>query len=38
MAKIYHRWIKAGKLTVDQVPAKWRDAVEKMLKEDAHGG
>lgn len=37
MAKIYYRWIKAGKLTIDQVPAKWRDTVQEMLEEDAHG-
>ena len=34
MAKIYYRWIKAGKMTIEDVPAKWREAVEKLLEAD----
>ena len=33
MAKIYARWIKAGRLTIDDVPARWKEAVKKLLKE-----
>ena len=35
MAKIYVRWIKAGKMTIEDVPARWREQVEQMLEEDA---
>lgn len=31
MAKIYYRQIKAGNITIDDVPTKWRDAVQAML-------
>ena len=31
MAKIYVRWIKAGKMTIDDVPKRWQDAVKKLL-------
>lgn len=31
MAKIYARKIRAGEMTIDQVPARWRDEVEKLL-------
>ena len=34
MAKIYYRWIKAGKMTIDDVPTKWRDKVQEMLEAD----
>ncbi len=33
MAKIYARWIKAGKMTIDDVPKRWQDAVKKLLEE-----
>lgn len=33
MAKIYARWIKAGKMTIDDVPARWKGAVKKLLEE-----
>lgn len=33
MTKIYYNRIKAGIMTLDEVPARWRAAVEKMLKE-----
>ena len=31
MVAIYVRWIKDGKLTIDQVPVKWREDVRKAL-------
>ena len=31
MAKIYERWIRTGKLTLDDVPERWRDEVEALL-------
>ena len=34
MAKIYYKKIKAGEMTIEQVPAKWREAVQKLLDED----
>lgn len=34
MAKIYYRRIKAGIMTIDKVPERWRAAVQKMLDED----
>lgn len=34
MAKIYYRRIKDGVITIDEVPARWRAAVQKMLDED----
>ena len=34
MAKIYYRRIIAGLMTIDEVPARWREAVQKMLDED----
>lgn len=36
MAKIYYRKIKEGdgSFTIDDVPAKWRATVQKMLDED----
>ncbi len=33
MASIYVRWIKQGKLTLEEVPDRWRAAVEEKLKE-----
>lgn len=33
MASIYVRWIKAGKMTLEDVPEKWRDQVAELLKE-----
>lgn len=35
MAKIYVRWIKAGKMTIDKVPEHWKEQVKEMLEEDA---
>ena len=34
MAKIYYRQIKAGKITIDDVPDRWRDAVQDLLDAD----
>ena len=34
MAKIYYRRIKAGEMTIEEVPARWRDQVQAMLDED----
>ena len=31
MAKIYYRKILAGKMTVEEVPERWREAVEELL-------
>lgn len=37
MAKIYKRWIDAGRMTIDKVPARWREQVQKLLNEEAEG-
>ena len=34
MAKIYYRRIKAGIMTIEEVPGRWRAAVQAMLDED----
>lgn len=31
MAKVYVRMINAGRLTIEQVPEKWREEVERIL-------
>lgn len=31
MVAIYVRWIKAGRMKLEDVPAKWREAVENYL-------
>lgn len=33
MVKIYVRKIKAGQMTVDEVPIRWREEVRKALEE-----
>lgn len=33
MAKLYANRIKAGKMTIDEVPARWRAEVEALLEE-----
>lgn len=33
MVKIYVRKIKAGQMTIDEVPQRWRDAVAAALEE-----
>lgn len=32
MVKIYVRKIKAGEMTIDDVPIRWRDAVREALE------
>ena len=34
MVKIYYRRIKAGTMTIDEVPERWRAAVQALLDED----
>lgn len=34
MAKIYYRKIKDGQMTIEDVPERWRGAVEALLEED----
>lgn len=34
MAKLYVKRIKAGVMTIEQVPSLWRTQVEEMLKAD----
>ena len=34
MAKIYYRMIKSGRMTIDEVPARWRASVQEMLDAD----
>lgn len=31
MVAIYVRWIKAGRITLEDVPEKWREAVRQKL-------
>ncbi len=34
MAKIYYNRIKAGIMTIEDVPNRWKAAVQKLLDED----
>ena len=34
MARIYYNRIKAGIMTLEQVPARWRETVREMLDGD----
>ena len=34
MAKIYYRRIKAGIMTLEDVPERWREEVRRMLEDD----
>lgn len=34
MAKVYYKRVKAGLMTIDEVPKKWRDEVQEMLDND----
>lgn len=34
MAKIYYKRIKAGLMSIEEVPERWRAAVQAMLDED----
>jgi len=31
MAQIYARWIRAGRLSIDDVPERWREEVAVLL-------
>lgn len=31
MSAIYVRWIKAGKMTIEEVPPRWREEVRAIL-------
>lgn len=33
MAKIYYRRIVAGEMTLEEVPERWREAVQRLLEE-----
>ena len=37
MAKIYKRWIDAERMTIAQVPERWREQVRKLLDAEAEG-
>lgn len=37
MAKVYYRKIKAGQMTIDEVPQRWRAAVQELLDDDEPG-
>jgi hypothetical protein len=32
MVAIYVRWIKAGRMTIEDVPERWREEVRKALE------
>ena len=34
MAKIYYRRIKAGEITLEDVPARWYEVVKELLEAD----
>lgn len=34
MAKVYYRKIKAGEMTIQEVPQRWKEAVLQLLRED----
>ena len=34
MIAIYIRWINEGRMTIEDVPARWREEVAKKLEED----
>lgn len=33
MAKIYYKRIKEGIMTIDEVPERWKEVVQRMLDE-----
>jgi len=33
MAKVYARLVRAGKITLDDVPERWREEVRRLLEE-----
>lgn len=38
MAQFYVKRIKEGKMTLDEVPARWYEEVKKLLEEDSVKG
>ena len=34
MAKIYYRMIKTGRMTIEEVPTRWRAAVQALIDAD----
>lgn len=38
MATIYVRWIREARMTIEDVPARWRDAAIAALEEVTHAG
>ena len=38
MARIYYNRIKAGIMTIEEVPLRWRAAVQALLDEDEQEG
>ena len=38
MAKIYYRRIKQGRMTIEDVPVRWREAVQELLDADKENG
>lgn len=34
MAKLYYKRIKAGIMTIEEVPARWREAVQELIDAD----
>lgn len=34
MAAIYVRWIREGRMAIEDVPARWREAVREKLEEE----
>lgn len=35
MVKIYYRKVKSGQMTIDDVPERWREAVQALLDGEA---
>lgn len=33
MSKVYARLVRAGKITLDDVPERWREEVRRLLEE-----
>ena len=38
MTKIYYRRIKQGRMTIEDVPTRWREAVQELLDADNKNG
>lgn len=36
MSTIYFRWIVQGRISLEDVPARWRQIVEAMLREEGY--